>query len=702
MSFRYLIIILSISLFVSCVQNKEATLSETQSQQTNHLINENSPYLLQHAHNPVNWYPWGVKALNKAKKENKPIIISIGYSACHWCHIMEQESFEKQEVAQFMNTNFIAIKVDREERPDIDKIYLEAVQLISGNGGWPLNCIALPDGRPVYGGTYFTTDQWLKVLQETLDFINQHPDKAENQAQSLLKKIQPTITITSKTKNSVYSTEDLNTVFDNWKNDLDFIHGGYRGGAKFPMPIGYQYLLNYHYLTKNQDALKATETTLNKLANGGIYDQIGGGFSRYATDQLWRIPHFEKMLYDNAQLVSLYTQAYQHTQNENYKITAEETLRFIKRKLTSPEGNFYSSINADSESEEGKYYTWTQQEIIQLLGNDAPLLIDYYNIKPKVNWTNNKNILYQSIDTKKMQQKYNIDLPNLRQKIKVLNAKLLKERQKRVPPSIDNKTITTWNALMLIAYIDAYTVFDKKEYLDTALKNAHFINTKLSTSNNRLYRNYKNNKASINGFLDDYAFTIKAFIAVYQATFDEQWLLKAKQLADYTIQHFYDTSTGLFFYTSDIDNKLITRTIEITDDVIPSSNSEMAKNLYLLGSYFYNEQYISKSKTMLNNVKGKALKGGVYYANWDILMSWFAKPPHLIVIIGDDFEKKQNEFNPIYLPNTLFAGGKIEGKIPILEGKLVEGQTTIYVCQDKTCKRPVTTTNEALKQIKQD
>lgn len=578
---------------------------------TNQLIHESSPYLLQHAHNPAYWYPWGNEALKKAKDENKLIIVSIGYAACHWCHVMEHESFENEEVANFMNDHFVAIKVDREERPDIDQVYMNAIQLMSGRGGWPLNCIALPDGRPIYGGTYFPKAQWMKLLAGVSNFALRYPEKAEEKANSLMQGIKSTETIELSSEKPVFSIRDLNHLYDSWKDNFDLVNGGNKGAPKFPMPAGYQFLLFYHYLTGNEEALKAITKTLNKMADGGIYDQIGGGFSRYSTDDLWKVPHFKKMLYDNAQLVSLYSSAYQLTKNFTYKNIVSETLDFIQRELTSAEGGFYSSLDADSEGVEGKFYAWTKAELSDILGDHAELVIDYFNVTEKGNWENSRNILFKNTNDKEIAKKYNIAEEESAKRVSEAKKLLLKERANRVRPGLDDKILTSWNALMIKGCVDAYRVFDVKIYLDIALRNAEFINSKLKSSDNRLDRNYKKGRASINAFLDDYAFTISAFTALYQATFDERWLMDAYKLAIYTISHFYNNDTGMFYYTSDIDTPLVARKMEISDNVIPSSNSEMAKNLFMLGHYFYNKDYIEKSKRMLRNVKQNALENGI-------------------------------------------------------------------------------------------
>ena len=666
---------------------------------TNQLAHESSPYLLQHAHNPVNWYPWGEEALKKARIENKLIIVSIGYAACHWCHVMEHESFENEEVARYMNAHFVAIKVDREERPDIDQVYLNAVQLITGTGGWPLNCIALPDGRPIFGGTYFPADQWIDMLSKVLAFVREDPEKAEQQAKAVTEGVQSSEMMYINTDTSDFSLDDLNDIFSAWKSNLDDAQGGYRGAPKFPLPVGYQFLLHYHYLTQNEDAINAVTLTLNKMAGGGIYDQVGGGFARYSTDAYWKAPHFEKMLYDNAQLVSLYSSAYKQTREINYKTIVRETLDFIQRELISDEGGFYASLDADSEGEEGKFYVWTQHELQQLLGDKADLIMEYYSVEENGNWERAQNILYRSDEDKLFADHHKMTENDLKKEVSTAKKILLQERMKRVPPALDDKIITSWNALMLKSYVDAYTVFGHEEYLEQALRNARFIISKVKLPDYRLYRNYKNGRASINGFLDDYAYTISAFISLYQSMFDEKWLEDAKLLTAYAIAHFFDDESGMFFYTSDIDPDLIARKMELSDNVIPSSNSEMAKNLFILGHYFYNDDYIRMSRKMLHYIKQNTLNGGPYFANWDILMSWFASPLYEVAILGNEFESLLKEFSGYYLPNVIFSGGKTEGRLSLNEGKLVDGQTVIYVCQDKTCGLPVTEVKEALKQI---
>ncbi|AWW00113.1 thioredoxin domain-containing protein [Arcticibacterium luteifluviistationis] len=693
---RVLVTICLLSLF-SCAKSQE---SNSPNMHTNALINETSPYLLQHAHNPVNWYPWGEEALDKAKKENKLILVSIGYAACHWCHVMEHESFEDSTVAKFMNDNFVAIKVDREERPDIDQVYMNAVQLITGRGGWPLNCIALPDGRPLYGGTYFQKEQWLEMLSGVLNFSKENPEKTEEQANALTEGIQRAEFEISSQKPDVFNIKDLDTIFKTWKGSIDYKEGGGNRAPKFPLPIGYQYLLQYDYLSNSPDALKAVDLTLFKMAHGGIYDQIGGGFARYSTDDEWKVPHFEKMLYDNSQLVSLYASAYQQSKNPLYKEVVIETLDFIERELTHESGGFYSSLDADSEGEEGKFYVWTKTEFDKILSDDAKLLAEYFEVTEKGNWEHGNNILLKTEHPEKLAATFQISMDALNKKVSKAKVDLLAARSKRIRPGLDDKILTSWNALMLKGYVDAYRVTDTKAYLQKALKNADFLLTSMKRKDGGLNRNFKNGKSSINAFLDDYAFSISAFVSLYQVTFDEKWLKEAADLMLYANKHFSDEETGMYFYTSDLDAALVARKMEIADNVIPSSNSEMAKNLYTLGQYLYDDAYIQRAKNMLGNIDTDALKNGPYYANWNILRTYFSKEPYEVAIVGKDSEEFRKEMDAHYLPNVFISGGKNEGNLELLKDKLVKGKTTIYVCQNKVCQYPVNTVKEALELIK--
>ncbi|MBL6875253.1 MAG: thioredoxin domain-containing protein [Chitinophagales bacterium] len=697
MKITFLLTLSSLIFFSSCAQNDTDQI-EKEIKNANHLIDQSSPYLLQHAYNPVDWYPWGEDALKKAKDENKLILISIGYAACHWCHVMEHESFEDSSVAAYMNEHFIAIKVDREERPDIDQVYMNAVQLLSGSGGWPLNCIALPDGRPIYGGTYFPKKQWLNLLEQVGDFVKKNPEKAEQQAVALTAGVQKSELIQFQEEHSKHTAGDLVKIWDNWKPKMDFNQGGIDRSPKFPLPVSYEYLLQYHFLSKDESALNITELTLRKMADGGIYDQIGGGFARYSTDAKWKVPHFEKMLYDNAQLVGLYARAFQHSKNPYYKQIVEESLGFIQREMTSDEGGFYSSLDADSEGEEGKFYVWKAEELDAVLGEESTVVKEFYNVSESGNWESN-NILYRTRSKEDVANKYGLGLDQLNEKLAKAKKALLKERAKRIRPGLDDKILCAWNALMLKGYVDAYRSLQGDEYLKIAEKSAAFILENFKRTDGGLNRNYKNGQSTINGFLDDYAFTIEAFIGLYQATLAEKWLIEADLLMAYALAHFGDENSMMFFYTSDEDNALIARKMEVTDNVIPSSNSAMAKNLYILGKLLYKDEYIDRSVQMLNNVKEQTPTGMSYYANWDILLSWLVSEPYEVVVVGKDYLAMRKEFDQHYLPNVFFAGGRTEGKLAIAENKMVKGTTTIYVCQNKVCELPTESVHDALKQL---
>jgi len=667
---------------------------------TNELIHESSPYLLQHAHNPVNWYPWGEKALKKAKDENKMIIISIGYAACHWCHVMEKETFEDTAVARIMNEHFISIKVDREERPDVDQVYMNAAQLITGSGGWPLNALSMPDGKPFYAGTYFPNKDWKQMLNSFIDLYQKNPTALSEQAAKVTQGIHAIENVPFNKTTASFTINNLDANFKNIQPNIDYQKGGEKRAPKFPMPAVWEYLLYYHYLSKNEKALGAVTTTLNNMAMGGIYDHIGGGFARYSTDANWHVPHFEKMLYDNAQLVSLYAHAYQVTKDPLYKKVVYESLDFIEREMTSPEGAFYSSLDADSEGEEGKYYVWTKTEIEKVLGKEALLFNDYYNVTTGGNWERGKNILFRNTSDEAIAAKNNLTKEQLKEKIEAEKATLLRVRSNRVRPGLDDKILTAWNALMLKGYIDVYRTFGEERFLKAALKNADFLSAKAINNNNEITRNYKNGKSSIAGFLDDYAFTISAFIDLYQATFDEKWLYKAKELAAYTQTHFFDNTSGMFYYTHNQHSNLIARKMEIADNVIPSSNSEMAKNLFYLGYFFSNEAQIKTAQQMLLNVQKDVQQNVYFYPNWGILEAGFVSGLYEVAIVGKGDLHKRQMIDEYYLPNMLLLGSKEKSTLELLENKLVEGQTTIYVCQDKVCKRPVTEVKDAVMQIR--
>lgn len=665
---------------------------------TNRLSLESSPYLQQHAHNPIDWYPWCDEALEKAKAENKLIIVSIGYAACHWCHVMEHESFEDEEVAEFMNENFVAIKVDREERPDIDQIYMSAVNLLTGSGGWPLNCITLPDGRPIWGGTYFPKAQWVNMLHKVLAFVKNSPDKAEEQARSVTEGVAQPEMHFQHSQTSDYSPELLHTLWKEWQHDIDFKEGGTKGAPKFPLPVGYNYLLAYNYHYADSKLTEALTTTLDKMALGGIYDQLGGGFARYSTDEYWIAPHFEKMLYDNGQLVSLYSRAYQALGNKLYAHTVHQTLEFVERELSSPDGGFYSSLDADSEGVEGKFYVWDYSELSKILEDKLPLFADYYSVTKIPNWEEG-NILFRRESLEKLSVKHAMPQDEIEKQIKECEKILMKVRDSRIRPGLDDKILTSWNALMLQGFVDAYAVFQREEYLDRALKGAHFVRECLTKENGSLYRNYKDGKATINAFIDDYAFTIQFYLSLYQVTFDELWLRESQRLLQHIDEHFLEKNSQHYYFTSDLDRALIARKIELTDNVIPAGNSQMCLNLYTLGKLTDNETLLKRSEAMLSPLMSRISRGRAYFSNWAKAAQLFITPSFTVSITGENAEEKRQRFEKEYLPHIFYNGGT-KPSAEFLKEKDFEVDAMIYCCENGSCKAPTTDVAEALEIVK--
>jgi uncharacterized protein YyaL (SSP411 family) len=734
-AYFHIILFISCIFLPSCIGNNHTM---PQHPYTNDLVHETSPYLLQHAHNPVHWMPWGEKAWSKAKAEDKLVIVSIGYSACHWCHVMEHESFEDTVVAKIMNDHFVCIKVDREERPDVDHIYMDAVQIITGHGGWPLNAICLPDGRPIYAGTYFPKENWMQVLLYMTDYFKNHRDEVMERATEITKGIKVMDTI-PYVKDTTFNEGERAQMFGKIDQVWDYDMGGRRGAPKFPMPVTMQYLLQNYYYTKNDKALKAVTVTLDNMMAGGIYDHVGGGFARYSVDSEWTIPHFEKMLYDNAQLVSLYSQAYQITKNEGYKHVVYETIRYIEREMTDASGGIYSALDADSEGEEGKFYVWTYDELKAILGKDFEAFSKYYDVTKEGNFEHariNLRTMGGGRGARDNSQNTSSPLPSPKEReeqpstsrLSDWKATLLKVRSKRVRPGLDDKILTSWNALMAKAYTDAYNAFGDEKFLIAAIRNANFIRNNCIKKDNSINRSYKNadqnlqnlqdlqnsgigekatielnskkGKSSINGFLDDYSFTIEAFIALYQSTYDEAWLNEAKLLADHAIQHFYSPEKGVFFYTSITDDPLIARKSETSDNVIPSSNSSIAKGLFLLGHYYENENYLRISRQQMMNMKEYAVTHTAFYANWAILMDWFINEPYEIAIAGAKAPELRKEFSSHYLPSCIWSGTLHDSSLPLLKDKVKAGETLIYVCRNRTCGLPVKTVGEAMKEMK--
>lgn len=674
----------------------------------NRLIHETSPYLQQHAHNPVEWYPWGEEALSKARAENKPIIVSIGYSACHWCHVMERESFEKEQVAQVMNTGFVCIKVDREERPDVDSIYMDALHAMGGRGGWPLNVFLMPDAKPFYGVTYLPPQNWVQLLQSVQNaFVNHHDElvkSAEGFANNMLIKESERYNLEGATTD--FKVDDLHEMFETMKQHFDTEKGGMERAPKFPMPSIYKFLLRYYALTQNPEALRQVELSLNRIALGGIYDHVGGGWTRYSVDDEWFIPHFEKMLYDNGQLLSIYSEAYTLTKSELYKSRVYETVAWLEREMTSVENGFYSALDADSEGIEGKFYIWTQAELQQILGDDFVWFSKLYNIRAAGNWEHGYNHLHLAPNPQWGLNAGKTPFPSqgegLGMGVQYKNAlqKLFKARESRIRPGLDDKILASWNGLMLKGLTDAYRAFGEEKFKELALKNAHFLKEKMTASNHQLWHSYKNGKATIVAFLEDYAAVIDGYIGLYQATFEEDWLDEALKLTAYVIENFYDVEDELFYFTDKNAEELIARKKEIFDNVIPASNSLMAHNLYTLGLIVDHTDYVELADWMLSKMKRSMLADVQWVTNWAALYVLRTQPTAEVALVGNDVETYRKALETYFWPNKIVVGTATSSDLPLLEGRIAKDDlTTIYVCFNKTCQLPVHTVEQAWMQL---
>jgi uncharacterized protein len=668
----------------------------------NRLSRETSPYLLQHAHNPVDWYPWGEEALQLARQTDRAIIVSIGYSACHWCHVMERESFENEQIARVMNEYFVCIKIDREERPDVDQIYMDAVHLMGLQGGWPLNVFLMPDGKPFYGGTYFPASQWMALLRQIAHAFVHQRSQLQESAEGFAEAIQESEIekMGLPPSQTSWQIETLDTAFENLARTFDRQKGGLGRAPKFPMPSIYSFLLAYHGLTDNSRALDQVCLTLDRMAKGGIYDAIGGGFARYSVDDRWFAPHFEKMLYDNGQLISLYSEAFSLTQRPLYQRIVQESIQFVARELTSEEGGFYSALDADSEGVEGKFYAWTNEQIEQCLGNEAPLAQAYFRCEKEGNWEHRLNILFAVDSDADFAQKNGLSRIDLRAKIAEWKRKLFEARSSRIRPSLDDKILAGWNGLMLKGLADAYAVFGDADYLKMANRNAHFIENRM-TDGFRLFRSYKNGQAKLLAYLEDYALVIEGLIALYQAGFEEKWLFLAKGMTDYVIDNFYDPAEELFFFTDRHSEELIARKKELFDNVISASNSVMAGNLYVLSLFFENAQYEVLARKMMGKMAALLPQQIRFMANWGKLYAMMLKPPAEVVITGSNYLELVKGIQNQYFPfKIMAASGATSSRLPLFEGRLSQEKCRIFVCRNRVCQLPVETVEEAWKQLK--
>jgi len=664
---------------------------------TNSLIQESSPYLLQHAHNPVNWVSWSDEVFTKAKLQNKMVLVSVGYSACHWCHVMEHECFEDEEVAALMNTFFICIKVDREERPDVDQVYMTAVQLMTQKGGWPLNCFTLADGRPIYGGTYFPKEQWMHILKSLQHTFENDREKVEEFAEHLHQGVQNSELINDAKKSEQFSEEKLHEMVLRWSRNFDSMEGGDARAPKFPLPNNYEFLLHYGVKYQNDKVLKHVELTLDKIALGGIYDQVGGGFSRYSVDMLWKVPHFEKMLYDNGQLLSLYSEAYKYFKKPLYKRIVYQTIAWLQREMLTKDGAFYSALDADSEGDEGKFYCWNKKDMKAVLGDDYNWVSNFYNLNERGYWEEEKYIPLRTESDMSFAHKMNWSLEEFELKISKINQQLLDERSHRIRPGTDDKCLTSWNAITIKGLCDAYSAFGEEEFLHLALKNARWIAQHQITNEGKLFRTYKNGNSTINAFLEDYAHVICAFIELYEVTFDSVWLEKAIQLTEITLKEFHDEKSKMFFYTSN-STQLIARKMELNDNVLPASNSVMAHNLFRLSHFYYNNEFKLIAEQMLANIYDGMEMYGSGYSNWGSLLINIVNNYYDVSIMGNESQELNLNLLKNYLPNVLCAGGN-DLKLPVLADKKIENETIIYVCYDGTCLPPVKNIEEVIRLV---
>lgn len=661
----------------------------TSSHASNRLAHATSPYLLQHAHNPVDWFEWSTEALTKAKQEDKPILLSIGYSSCHWCHVMAHESFENEDIAQLMNEYFVCIKLDREERPDIDHIYMEAVQAMGQNGGWPLNVFLTPEQKPFFGGTYFPPKNWAQLLLQIHKAFREKRNEIEVSANDLSKHL--AISDLQRFKNvppaNGLSMSALDAMHQVIESRFDFTEGGLDKAPKFIMPSIWLFLLRYYHLRKNPKTLEMLHLTLKKIAAGGIYDQIGGGFARYSVDGQWFAPHFEKMLYDNGQLLSLYAEVYRETKEPTYERIIRETISWLEREMTSPQGGFFSALDADSEGEEGKFYTWQYDELKNLSAEEIKLLTDFYHVTPEGNWEHGKNIFIRDSETE----------PTLA--LLQLNKKLLTIRNKKIKPGLDDKILTGWNAITIQGLVDAYRSVGEDHYLKLAERGIQFIEQHLIVDD-KLHRSFKGTHSTTTAFIDDHAFLIQAYTSLYQATQKERYLIEAKKWCEKTIRLFYDEAEGFFYFNSHEAELLIARKKEVFDNVIPSSNSVMARNLYHLGIFWDNEDWKDMASQMMQRLISLTQSEPIYMCHWAVLAAELTNEMTEVVMTGTKSTDWQKEFDQSYLPFALFMVGNTKSTLPLVADKLAAQRDEIFVCFNKTCQLPVTRVQDATRQIK--
>ncbi len=683
------------------------------SKPANRLINETSPYLLQHAHNPVDWYPWGEEALTKAQNEEKPIFLSIGYSACHWCHVMERECFENQAIAEVMNEHFINIKVDREERPDLDEIYMNAVQSLTGAGGWPMSVFLTPEGKPFYGGTYFPPrDMYGRpgfptVLQSIAKAYEERREDINESANQLTDHVRDMVNL--RGGEGELDDRFIQSAFEDLKRRYDSKHGGFGSAPKFPHSMDISLLLRYYKKKGEKTALDMSLHSLKKMSQGGMYDQLGGGFHRYSTDAEWLIPHFEKMLYDNALLAKTYTEAYQLTKDPYYKKIVKETLDYVEREMTSPEGGFYSTQDADSEGIEGAFFVWTTDEIHEVLGEEkGNLVCQYYGVEPMGNFEHRHNVLHMAADLDQLAKQTGISQDELTNTIKEANCKLFAVREKRVKPKRDEKILSDWNGLMISSLAYAGNVFREEKYITMARNAAEFIFTHLKQQD-RLYHTYKDGRVHTNGFLSDYSYLSNALLDLYEATMNPRWLREANQLTQSMITHFWDHEKGAFFFTSDDHEPLIARTKDPMDNAVPSGNSIAVQALLRLKEMTGELSYQEKAETCFHAFEEPLRRIPSAFTQMLCALDFMLSSPKEIVLAGETPKSLENfqeaiftEFIPdkVVLYCEQSTKEELRSLTTIVEGKEPQnGNSLAYVCQNFTCKQPVSKTEELVQQL---
>lgn len=669
------------------------------SAKTNALINEKSLYLQQHAHNPVNWMPWGKDAFEKAKNENKLMLISIGYSSCHWCHVMEEETFNDAETAELMNENFICVKVDREERPDIDAVYMSAVQLMSGHGGWPLNCFVLPDGRPVYGGTYFRNADWNNILFQLSHIYKKEPDKFLSYAEDLKAAINK---LELRKPQKSFDKTTLLTLVENWKKLFDPIRGGLNRSPKFPMPDNLMFLMRYGWLTQDKQVLEHCKLTLTQISRGGINDQLAGGFARYSVDAYWKVPHFEKMLYDNAQLISCYCLAYRIFKDEHFKNVIHKTVDFIISAMTDAEGYFYSSIDADVDGEEGRYYCWNCADMEKVNFNNpfpskkisiTDLMCDYFSVNDKEKTAEGYCVLNRLSDEGEIRKKYHLTEEEFSLITEAAKKQMLEHRNKRKPPVTDKKMITSWNAIMITALTDCAEVLEDEIYFSRAITAANFIQKNLFNIDGDLLHSLTSSSENLH--LEDYAYLISAYIRLYEHSWDEAWLMKAKKLLQQTDELFSHTDGINYYADAGKDFYLIVRKTELEDNVTPSGNSVMANNLFLTGKYFNQPEMIDRAQKMTEKLTDDMVAYGSAYSNWANLLIRFTYPFYEIVFTGEQALANKKDFQNRVFANYLSARFNKSSLLSLATTQSDE-KSFIYICRNHSCLLPVESVSEAI------